>query len=144
MATKISTDPDHIKSVGQRISMAHNRKTKESDLRKLAKDAEITVVQEEQNRWVRQGVAKNLQCPNDLLERLAKDEHWTVRNETARNVTCPSDLLAKLATDENDVVRYHVGRNPNTNKKTIALLVKDKDPIVAKWAARHELAPVAA
>jgi len=140
-------------STGAKTSMAHNPSTPVNKLLALSKDPDNVIRQEVaanpsaphdlqahmmgDNRWVRQGVAKNPEPIEEFLITLADDDHWTVRKEVARNAKTPSRLLAKLAKDNNDTVRYWVANNPNTEKTTLSVLAKDDVEIVKRYALEH-------
>ena len=50
-----------------------------------------------------------------------------MKRELAKNPNCPPDVLEVLARDKGWYVRYWVARNPNTPPKALELLAKDKE-----------------
>ncbi|MEM1520615.1 MAG: hypothetical protein QXK42_03655 [Candidatus Korarchaeum sp.] len=54
---------------------------------------------------VRRSVARNRNCPEEVLRELAKDRDPLIRAGVARNPNCPMDVLEQLARDEDHYVR---------------------------------------
>jgi hypothetical protein len=88
------------------------------------------------NAGVRKAVAKNPNCPEDLLRTLAKDEDYYVRGAVASNSNCPVDLLRTLAEGGN-CARKAVASNPNCPEDLLRTLAKDQTDYVRGAAAKN-------
>ena len=66
---------------------------------------------------------------NDLkiLEKLSGDENWYVRESVAHNLNCTLEILEKLSNDEDWRVRHHVMQNPNCSISILEKLSEDED-----------------
>lgn len=67
---------------------------------------------QDENWWVRRGVARNPSTPVVILEKLIGDEDWWVRVGLARNPSTPVVILEGLAKDESGLVREQLASNP--------------------------------
>lgn len=63
----------------------------------------------------------------------------TVRKEVAKNVNTPANILEKLAHDSDDLVRQKVAQNQQTTVEVLERLTNDKCIVVAE-AARKRIA----
>ncbi len=62
---------------------------------------------------VRMHVASHPKCPVDILEILSDDNHVMVLSEVAGNENCPIHLLEKLSIQHYNPIRRNVVRNSN-------------------------------
>lgn len=77
------------------------------------------------------------------LYRLAKHSHHRIRQHVAENPSCPQDLLAILAHDPHPDVRMASALNPNTDLDTKILLSADDHPDVRFRIAATSYMPTA-
>lgn len=89
-----------------------------------------------QHAEVRRAVAKNVKCPQDIMDEVLTDPEWTVREGLALNLECPTEILGELSQDKSWEVRRMVVRNPKTSKGTLWMMQKDPDKLVATTAKR--------
>ena len=89
-----------------------------------------------QHAEVRRAVARNVKCPQDIMDEILEDPEWTVREGLALNQECPTEILGELSQDKSWEVRRMVVRNPKTSKGTLWMLRKDPDNLVATIAKR--------
>ena len=89
-----------------------------------------------QHAEVRRAVARNVKCPQDIMDEILEDPEWTVREGLALNQECPTEILGELSQDKSWEVRRMVVRNPQTSKGTLWMLRKDPDSLVATIAKR--------
>lgn len=76
----------------------------------LARDPETSpgmlgVLSNDENEWVRVGVAVNLSTPVDILSMLSTDTSSNVRDAVATNPHCPVIILFKLIDDDDYYVK---------------------------------------
>jgi hypothetical protein len=96
-----------------------------------------------QEQWsgeaaVRNDIARNHNCPPELLEQLAD----TAAYDVSLNPACPPDLLARLAQGHNHwAVRRHVAGNPSTPPDVLGCLAGDPDPEVRQQALENPRLP---
>lgn len=90
-----------------------------------------------QHAEVRRAVARNVKCPQDIMDEILEDPEWTVREGLALNQECPTEILGELSQDKSWEVRRMVARNPKTSKGTLWMLRKDPDNLVATIAKRR-------
>jgi hypothetical protein len=93
------------------------------------------------NASVREAVASNPNCPEDLLRTLATDEDYYVCKGAASNSNCPEDLLRTLAKDEEADVRHAAAKNPNCPEDVLRTLAEDGDADVRKAAISNPNCP---
>jgi len=86
------------------------------------------------DQWgTRAKIAQNVDCPPQLLRRLAADYHPRVRLRVAQNPRCPTDVLDQLAHDSGQLIQQAVATNPNSSAEALAVLYN-------KWNKRRTLA----
>lgn len=98
----------------------------------------LQMLANDEDYYVRSGVAKNLTTPIKLLEMLANDEEYTVREAVAGNPNTPIKLLEKLSNDNEDWVRRGVAFNINTPITLLEKLSNDRIASVRRAAAITE------
>ncbi len=76
---------------------------------------------------VRREIAKNVNTPEHILEKLALSSWKKIRRNVARNPNTPAFVLEKLASDRHLEVRQAVARNPNTPEHVLTELVRYSD-----------------
>jgi hypothetical protein len=99
----------------------------------------LLLLAEDKKTSVRQSVAKNQNCPADVLSFLAQDVE--VRREVAEHPSTPAEVLVALSQDEDRDVRWCVAEHPNTPQETLQLLVEDENFSPAFGAARNPNVP---
>lgn len=75
--------------------------------------------------------------PRRSVQRLVDmsyDEQWQIRVVPAGHPLTPQDVLERLATDEHYQVRSWVVRNLSTNDDTLRILEQDVDSRIAAYA----------
>lgn len=75
-------------------------------------------------------LCSNCPCPPQILEKLANDEDKLVREGLARNPNCTRDTFIKLANDEDWIVRTVLALNPKIPEEAIMVLANDEKWIV--------------
>lgn len=81
---------------------------------------------EDNEPYVRIDVAKNKNCPVEVLAKLAADNEPEVRYAVAKNTNCPAETLIKLAGDKYRLIRCAVAENPNCPAELLAKLTRSK------------------
>lgn len=81
---------------------------------------------ENKEPYVRIDVAKNKNCPVEVLAKLAADNEPEVRYAVAKNANCPAETLIKLAGDKYLLIRCAVAENPNCPAELLAKLTRSK------------------
>lgn len=89
-----------------------------------------------QHAEVRRAVARNVKCPQDIMDEVLEDPEWTVRQGLALNSECPTEILRELSKDKAWEVRRIVVQNPKTSKDVLKIMRKDSDKLVATIAER--------
>jgi len=118
-------------SLNDRILLAKSDNVAVEDLRVLATDEDIKVLQE---------VVMNKNTPEDVIEELIKGPNSDPSLRYYASVkTKNSALLEYLADDDVPVVRSGVMWNKNTPDRIVARLIKDADePVVSTFAESTE------
>ena len=83
---------------------------------------------------VRDAMAQNASCPPEALHRLARDRSVRVRHLVAHNPSCPPDVLRRLARDRSVRVRHLVAHNPSCPPDVLRWLAVDSEPVVRSAA----------
>jgi hypothetical protein len=91
---------------------------------------------------VREQVAENPACPPELLEKLARDQHWAVRNKVGGNPASPASALRYLASLEYPVCSLEVVYNPACPPDVLEDLLHETVPEIVQAAAAHPNLPV--
>jgi Leucine rich repeat variant len=73
-------------------------------------------------------IARDLQTPIEILERLAQDPNEDVRSTVASNRNLPLATLLQLANDPSSNIRMNIARNSNTPPEILAQLAFTDDP----------------
>jgi len=90
------------------------------------------------NPKIRESVASSYHAPDDLFEKLAKDDDEGVRSWLARNENVSCDILRSLADDESAKVRGWLALNFFVPDDVMARLAEDPDDTVralVRWKA---------
>src|SRR6218665_1326645 len=64
--------------------------------------------------YTRWAVARDLDAPIDVLQRLAVDTEKTVRSNLCGNEKTPVEILVRFGAESDYTIRCNVTRNPNT------------------------------
>ena len=80
-------------------------------------------------------IARNPNCPVEVLEKLSDDSDWWVNFFVATSINCPVHILEKLSNAYYWNVRYAVVNNPYCPTHILEKLINDCDKGVAKKAA---------
>jgi len=93
---------------------------------------------------VLQEVARNINCPEALLQKLAQDEKSMARKVVARCIifNCPAEILQQLAQDKDMEVRCGVAENIDCPVEILQQLAQDKDMEVRCGVAENIDCPV--
>lgn len=76
-------------------------------------------------------IAKNTNCPSDLLDKLAKYNDKYVKSNVASNPNTSEDTLLKLSEDKDEWVRSNVAMNKNVSVEILRKLANDnKDDVL--------------
>ena len=92
---------------------------------------------EDENKWVRGGVALNPKTSVDMLKKLSEDKDWYVRESVASNLNTPVNVLVRLSKDKDRDVRTAVAKNSRISFEVLKQLSKDKDRVVRKAVAQN-------
>ena len=84
----------------------------------------------------RSSAAQNPAMPSSALETLSSDSKSSVRRAVASNLQCPPEVLTRLAKD-GSAVQEELARNPNTPLEVLVELAASKFPQVRKKLAVH-------
>ena len=87
---------------------------------------------------------ENNNASPEMIEELAEDEDKEVRQEVAKNPNAPAEALRKLAEDKYSDVRFAVSGNPNTPAEALKKLANDKYWGVKQAVAKHPNTPAEA
>ena len=85
---------------------------------------------------VRGEVARNPNCPIEVLDRLSKDKYWYVREKVAKNPNCPIDLLVQVMGDEDEDVRELAARSLRSCKVTVS---PEERELIEAWETLMEI-----
>lgn len=85
---------------------------------------------------VRRAVAGNPNCPSFLLTELASDGYFG-RLSAAESVNCPKDVLAKLAVDNECEVRITIAKKQNLPAEVFIKQAEDEEPKVRYAVAKN-------
>ena len=122
-------DPLEGLSPNERVNLAADPNTSTEILTRLSED---------EDSWVRWGVAENPNTPAEILNRLSKDKDQEVRWGVAENPNTPAEILNRLSKDQGSHVRWGVTKNLHAPIEVLARLSKDEDPNV-RFAAQQAL-----
>lgn len=135
-----------------RLAVAGNRNTRPEVLAELSGpknktlmdlsgySAEVALYKsnlEKARMW--KALARNPNCPFDLLARLESFQDTGTKVEIARNYSCPEDLLDKLASSTNDEVLFAVVEHPNCPESALYKLADNANPGLRKKAVERLL-----
>src|SRR5690606_19708 len=76
-----------------------------------------------------------------ILNRLVNDKDTNVLRAIARNVNCPNSILEKLSIHENRSVRGNVATNPNCSEKLLEKLSNDPEWYVRSYVSENVNCP---
>ena len=94
----------------------------------------LAVLSNHTDREIKKAVAKNLNTPSDVLEKMSKDKSFIVKAIVAENPNTPPETLDRLSEEELEYTRVSVAKNPNTLPETLTKLSDDKDNFVKRGA----------
>lgn len=119
------------------------------------------ILSEDTNKYIRSGIARNINCPIRLMSKLAKDEEEIVIEGIAENISTPVDLLGiifdtgyatkslasnpntpidiltELSEDSFDEIRESVAGNPSTPIEILEILIDDENLNVKNYAQEN-------
>ncbi|MBZ0186887.1 MAG: hypothetical protein K8F91_11630 [Candidatus Obscuribacterales bacterium] len=85
---------------------------------------------------IRQRVAENSSCPNDVLSSLSNDSNSEVKIAVAGNPKTNKLILYILSWCDDSDVRFWIASNTGSPREIISMLTKDENPFVADRAKR--------
>jgi 3-methyladenine DNA glycosylase AlkC len=106
-------------------------------------DRVLEKLSSQSHQSIRESVASNAKTPAHVLERLASDKDEWVRNSVAENPHTPANILENLGTKKNRFVRSSVANNPNTPVSVLENLALDEDEYVRAGVAGNPNTPAA-
>jgi len=124
---------DDVGSV--RYSAVMNRTTPRRSLETLVDD---------ELEWISAVAQARLATTYDAFESLIESPHWTARDALARNPNCPLEILVRLCRDEDYTVRSNAAENKQIPPEVLERLSLDVNPFVRLAVASHPNTPVAA
>jgi len=125
-------DIEFLKKHGK-INLSESQNASPEILEELAED---------EDKYVRRGVAEHPSTPAEILMKLAEDEDKWVRQNVVENPRTPVEVLVRLAEDKDEDVRRGVAENPNTPSEALRKLAEDKDEYMRYGVAMNSSTPV--
>lgn len=95
----------------------------------------LKILSQDITKWVRRNVAQNENSTEEILRQLVEDDEYSIT--LARNKNCPADVLEKLSNKTEYALLDMIARHSNTPTEVLMRFTKDTDADLRYYAKKN-------